>query len=275
MIIVFLILSAFAFKMALFPVHAWAPDVYQGSPSPVTTFLSTLPKLAALVIFVKFFTVLTGPVPAQILTVVSILTMFVGNLVALAQRDVKRMLAYSGIAHMGYILIGVVAGTGDAYQAVFFYSIVYIVMTMTAFAIVGMMSANEAEPSFISQFSGLGFKYPFHALVLSVCLFSLTGIPPMAGFMAKFGLFKAGIDASLYKLVLIGIVNSIISIYYYIRVVYVMYMKQPDGETPITSDVRSVLGAWIALIFLLYVGIFPDSLMVVARNIAGSLFGGW
>lgn len=275
LVTVFFILSAFAFKMALFPVHGWAPDVYQGSASPVTTYLSTLPKVAAAVVFIRFFELVQGGVATQILVVVSVLTMFMGNLVAMAQRDVKRMLAYSGIAHMGYLLIGVIAGTSEAYQAVFFYLVVYVVMTMTAFAVVGILGRNEEDQHTLQSLSGYGFTRPFFGFVLAVCLFSLTGIPPFAGFMAKFNLFKAGIDASLYRLVFIGILNSIISIYFYIRVVYYLYMKTGEEPVPAIRDWRFGFASLIALLFLVYYGVFPDQLINMTQNIAGTFLGGW
>jgi len=274
-IVIFFLLAAFAFKMAVFPVHGWAPDVYQGSASPVTTYLSTLPKVAAIVVFIRLFTLAGGDVPIKILGAVCILTMIMGNLVALAQRDVKRMLAYSGIAHMGYLLIGVVAGTSEAYTAIFFYLPVYVVMTLTAFALIGFLGRGEEEPHTLRDFGGLGFSRPFSAFVLAACLFSLTGIPPFAGFMAKFALFKAGLNAHYTGLVFIGILNSIISIYYYIRVVYYLYMKSPEDRDLPAGDWRVGFASLTALLFLLFFGVFPDRLLIMAQNIAGTFLGGW
>lgn len=256
----------FLFKLSLFPFHFWAPDVYQGSPSYITLFLSTLPKFATLSVLIKIaytfipnLFLLYHQNAIKILGIIAILSMFIGNLIALVQKDLKRMLAFSGIAHMGYLFAGLIASTELSTKGVLFYGFAYVIMTMGGFAVLGLMGSSENEPRTLNDFKGLGFVYPFPAIVLTFSMASLAGIPPFQGFSAKFFLFYGLIDAKLYTLALIGIFNSIISIYYYVRVIYFLYMKEKESENiPYNSNLYSLLGLGIILISLIYFGAFPS-----------------
>lgn len=258
----------FLFKLSLFPFHFWAPDVYQGSPSYITLFLSTLPKFATISVLIKIaYTFLPNLFllyhqnTLKILAVISILSMFIGNLIALVQKDLKRMLAFSGIAHMGYLFAGLIASTELSTKSVLFYGFAYVIMTMGGFAVLGLVGSSENEPRTLNDFKGLGFVYPFPALVLTFSMASLAGIPPFQGFSAKFFLFYGLIDAKLYTLAIIGIFNSILSIYYYVRVIYYLYMKEEESQrAPLNLNLYSSIGLGIILISLILFGVFPSYL---------------
>ncbi len=272
----------FLLKLSLVPFHSWAPDVYQGSPSYVTLFLSTVPKFATIYVLIRIsFTFLPFLYPEnkegaiEILGVISILSMTLGNLIALVQRDLKRMLAFSGIAHMGYLFAGIIAFTELSLKSVLFYGFAYIIMTMGSFAVIGIFSRKEGEPSYLNDFKGIGFIHPFPSIVLTFCMASLAGIPPFQGFSAKFFLFYSLIEAKLYTLAIIAIINSIISIFYYVRVIYYLYMKEPEDEpTPSFINIYSGLGLLIILISLIYFGVFPNYIFERAIESVRVLFEG-
>lgn len=276
-----LMACGFLFKLSLFPFHSWAPDVYQGSPSYITLYLSTVPKFATISVLIKIaYTFLPNLFylyqhnAIKVLGIISIISMFLGNLIALVQKDLKRMLAFSGIAHMGYLFAGILGKTEMSISSVLFYGFTYIIMTMGGFAVLGIIGANENEPRHLNDYKGLGFVHPFPALVLTFSMASLAGIPPFQGFSAKFFLFYSLIDAKLYLLALIGILNSILSIYYYVRVIYILYMKEKNDE-PIPSHLNfySVLGLSIILISLIYFGAFPNYLFERAAKAAEVFLG--
>ena len=273
---VILLAAGFAFKMALVPFHAWAPDVYEGSPSSVTLWLATLPKMAALVVLVFLLQPLPSSLFQGILGVLAILTMFTGNLLALVQDDVKRMLAYSGIAHMGYILIGLAAWTPESLRGVFFYAVAYALTAMTAFAVVGVMSRGEREPHFISDFAGLGFTQPAPAFVLTLCMASLAGIPPLVGFAGKFFLFYGAVQGGQTGLVFLGILNSILSLFFYIRVIYYLYMREPDKAPLVpTQNVSYKVGLLLLGALVILLGVLPGGLNEAASKAAEALWSGY
>jgi len=249
-----LIIVGFAFKIAAVPFHMWCPDVYEGAPTPVTAFFSVGPKLAGFAVFVRFFygvfyqPGIGGPggpdsvIPWQaVLGVVSVLSMTVGNFAALGQTNMKRLLAYSSIAHVGYVLMGLVVATPDGLAAIVFYLVVYLAMNLGAFLVVIAISREVGTPSDpgedVRHYQGLGARAPFVAILLAIFLFSLTGLPPLGGFVGKYYLFasvvaKGGFWFAL--LAVIGIVNSAISLYYYAKVVRVMFLEKPLDAAPIT-----------------------------------------
>ncbi|HXM79804.1 MAG TPA: NADH-quinone oxidoreductase subunit N [Thermoanaerobaculia bacterium] len=265
-----LLLVGFGFKMSVAPFHAWAPDVYQGMPTPAVAYLSVAPKAASvLVLFRVFAAVFQGGLPDRFrvaIAVLAVLSMTLGNVVALAQRDIKRLLAYSGIAQMGYVLIALAVFGRDALAAVVVFFFAYLASNAGAFAAVAALFRDETKPHPIGLLAGEGRRSPFAAGVLALCLFSLAGIPATAGFIGKFFLFKAAIDRGFYALAILGVVNSLVSIGYYLKVVYLMYMRDPvDGERPPRLRVADGLALGLCGLGILVLGIAPAKLWDLAR----------
>ncbi|PYQ95985.1 MAG: NADH-quinone oxidoreductase subunit N [Acidobacteria bacterium] len=268
-----LLLVGFAFKVAAVPFHMWAPDVYDGAPTPVTGFMATAVKAAA---FAALFRVLgqafaTTVAWHQIVSALAVATMVSGNLVALAQRSLKRMLAYSSIAHAGYVLIGIVAGTSRGITATLVYLFIYAFMQLGAFAvIVGLRRADVAGEE-LKDFGGLHARNPFAAFAMLLFMLSLGGIPPTAGFMGKFWLFSAAIDAHYNWLAVIGVLNSAVSLYYYVRIVVFMYVKKEAlGSEPATSPTLAVV-LGVAVAATLVLGVYPRLLFELADASARTL----
>jgi NADH-quinone oxidoreductase subunit N len=274
-----LLMAGLGFKLALAPFHAWAPDVYQGAPTPVAAWLSVAPKAATLMALVRIFWAM-GPVAQHagwmhIVAVLSILSMIIGNAVAIAQRDLKRMLAYSGIAHVGYMMIAMLTVREDSVAAVAVYAVTYALMNVGAFGVVSMLAKNQNDPQTLDDIAGLGFRRPFYGLALSVCMFSLSGLPPTAGFVSKFYIFKTAVESGHSTVALIGILTSIVSVYYYLRVVYFLYMKEgSEGETAIDSGVFGVAALTISIVGILLIGIYPTPLFERAGAAARALLLG-
>ncbi len=254
-----LIFAGIGFKCVVFPFHMWAPDVYQGSPTPVAAFISVGPKAVGFVVLLRVFLKDFFPLfPSWVdfFTVIAIVTMTAGNIIALSQTNIKRMLAYSSIEQAGYILIGFIAGTPFGIKAVLFYLLVYAFMNVGAFGCValiwGYLKSDE-----IKDYAGLSKKDPVSAFMLSVFLLSLAGIPPLAGFLGKFLLFAAAIETKLIWLAIAAAINSVIAFYYYVHVIKYMYIDEPKvlGLQPKSSAARIAL--IIALIGVLIIGIWP------------------
>ena len=230
---VLLILAGFTFKISAVPFHWWAPDVYEGAPTPVSGFLSTASKAAGFAIMLRLMSILFGAEHAFIwqllIAVIAIASMFGGNLVAIQQKNFKRLLAYSSIAQAGYILVGVAAGTEFGYTAVMYYLMVYLLTNLMLFALIGWVE-KAAGSADLSSFAGLHKRSPITALAILIGLLSLGGIPPFGGFFAKLLVFGAAVDSNLAWLAIIGIVNSVISLYYYLRVLKLMYVDEPAGQ---------------------------------------------
>lgn len=269
----FLVLVGFGFKISVVPFHQWTPDVYQGAPTPVTAFMSAGPKAAGIAALIR---VLMEAMPQMgqqweiLVAVLAVLTMTVGNLAALAQTNIKRMLAYSSIAHVGYILIGLVASVGGradrALSAIMFYLLAYTFMNIGAFAILIFLRREGMPNEDLEDYSGLSRRTPFAALAMLIFLFSLAGIPPTAGFAAKLSIFYAAIQGGYYWLAIIGILNSAVAAYYYLRVVVIMYMREPEGELP-AAETSPLLWAGIALALAgtILLGILPGGVLETAR----------
>jgi len=225
------VIAGIAFKISAVPFHQWTPDVYEGSPTPVVAFLSVGSKAAGFALAIRLLVTVFGLVSEQwrfIFIALAILSMILGNVVALAQTSMKRMLAYSSIGQAGFVMIGLTAGTDAGYSSMIFYLLIYLFMNLGAFACVILFALRTGTDQ-IAEYSGLYQKDPLLTLCLSICLLSLGGIPPLAGFFGKIYLFWAGWQAGLYALVLVGLVTSVASIYYYIRVVKMMVVKEPTG----------------------------------------------
>ncbi|MEO1456485.1 MAG: NADH-quinone oxidoreductase subunit NuoN, partial [Pseudomonadota bacterium] len=223
--------AAMAFKVSAAPFHMWTPDVYEGSPTPVTAFFATAPKVAAGVLFARLlFEGFADAVPAwsQILVFVSVASMLLGAIAAIGQTSLKRLLAYSSIGHMGYALVGLAAGTPAGAEALLLYLAIYVVMNLGTFAFVLAMERDGAPTARIEDLAGLAQSRPAQALALAVLMFSMAGLPPMVGFFAKFFVFKAAVDAGLAALAVVGAIASVIGAYYYLNIVRLMYLAEPD-----------------------------------------------
>jgi NADH-quinone oxidoreductase subunit N len=265
---VFLV-AGFGFKVALAPFHSWAPDVYAGMPTPAVAFLSIAPKAASLIVLFRL-TAALSPAASDRYRVafiaLAVFSMSLGNLVALAQRDLKRLLAYSGIAHMGYATIALAVFGRDALAAVLVYVFAYAVSNIGAFAATAALFRDETRPHSIGLLAGAGKTSPFPAFVLALSMLSLGGIPATAGFIGKFFVFKAAIEHRLVWLAIVGVVNSLVSLGYYLRVVYVLYMRDP---LPDETGAPMALDSWLALALcaagILAIGIFPARIWDIAR----------
>ena len=266
--VVFLLIG-FGFKVAAVPFHMWAPDVYHGAPSPVTAFMAVGPKAAA---FAAFFRVFAETLPdissswETLLYIIAVLTMFFGNLGALMQTNIKRLLAYSSISHVGFILIAVMVKNSIGSASLLFYMFAYTFMIFGAFGIVIILGNKGNENLELEGYSGLGFKHPILALSMTIFLLSLGGLPPFAGFVAKFYIFSAALEEGFVILVVIAVLNSAISFYYYLKVVVFMYMKEPEGEFNISSSPITVFVIAVAVIGTIQLGIFPDPIISLAQQ---------
>jgi len=257
------------FKVSTAPFHIWTPDVYQGAPAPVTAFLSVGPKAAAFAIMLRVFTgSLAGAsaITFWLLWISAALTMIIGNLAALAQTNVKRMLAYSAIAHAGYVLVGFATGGREGVASVMFYMLVYTLMNVGAFILIAHLAGVGERFTSIEDFRGLGFERPGVAACLTVLMLSLGGFPTTAGFLGKFYLFRAAVGAGLTGLTVIAVVTSVISVYYYLRIVVVMYMQEGTPQAAVTRlpwPLRIALAVSVAGIFLL--GLFPGDFLTLTH----------
>jgi len=270
-----LIIAGFGFKIALVPFHMWAPDVYQGAPTPVTAFFSIGPKLAGFAVLFRLLAPLWNksvaqPVVYWLLWAIAALTMVVANLAALRQRNLKRLLAYSSIAHSGYILMAVLAGDG---AGLLFYLIAYLFMNAGAFSALIAMTREGKEYLDLDDFAGIGFKYPWIAASFAIFLFSLAGFPPTAGFLAKFYVFSAAVRQGQAALVVIAVLASLVSVFYYLRVIVFMYMKDSLAEVDIETDQPALyLVLFLCLYGVIQLGIWPGNLLVLIRQAAAALF---
>ncbi len=268
------ILIGFSFKVALVPFHAWTPDAYQGAPAPITGFMAAAVKAASFAALIKVVLVVlsTYHVPvSETLWWLSAITMFIGNIVAVMQKNVKRMLAYSSIAHAGYIVVGIVSGTAYGMSSAVFYLLSYTFTITGSFAIITYLEKRDGSGSELSDFSGLAKTHPVLSIVMAIFMLSLAGIPPTAGFMAKFYVFGAAIRSGYIGLAIFGILTSVISLYYYLRVVYAMYFEEPvrQAVTPVPAGVS--VGVFIALWGVVQLGILPSDIMNLAIQSIQSL----
>ena len=264
----------FCFKISAVPFHMWTPDVYEGAPTPVTAFFAAAPKVAGIAIFARATVVAFPGIThewQQIVVFVSIASMALGAFAAIGQRNIKRLMAYSSIGHMGYALVGLAAGTPEGVQGVLVYMSIYVVMTLGTFAVILSMRRDGKLVETIGDLSGLASTHPTMAFFLGVLLFSLAGIPPLAGFFAKFYVFLAAIKAGLFTLAVIGVITSVIGAYYYLAIVKIMYFDEPArGFQRMPMLLRLVLGA-SGLVNILFFA-YPGPLLGAATVAAKSLF---
>jgi NADH-quinone oxidoreductase subunit N len=283
-----LMLVGFGFKVAMVPFHMWTPDVYDGAPAYVTGFMATAVKAAGFAVLVRFALLLGQQLAFAwfpVLQVLAVLTMSVGNLVALGQSNIKRLLAWSSIAHAGYLLLGVLTmispATGGSMQmlltrdigesagsAVLFYLIGYTLMNLAAFGVINVLSHKGGEDADeLGRYAGLSKRQPLAAAVLAVALLSLAGIPPFVGFMAKFYLFSALVKAGLIPLAIIGVVNSLVSVYYYLKPLKVMYMEAPEEDGYQGTELVSVVTSGVLALLVIYLGVMPEAFHRAALTI--------
>lgn len=264
-----LLIIGFGFKVASAPFHMWAPDVYQGAPTPVTAFMAVGPKAAA---FAAFFRVFAEAFPEMsssweiLLSIIAVLSMIVGNLGAIMQTNIKRMLAFSSVSHAGYILMAVIAKSSLGSSSMLFYMLTYAFMTFGVFGIIIILGRKGEENLEIQNYSGLAYKHPVIALSMTIFLLSLGGLPPFAGFVAKFYLFSAAIQEGLLTLVIIAVLNSAISFYYYLKIVVFMYMKEPEAEFNISLTPMTLFVVLIGVIGTIQLGIFPNAIITLASH---------
>jgi len=260
-----LFLIGFSFKIAAFPFHMWVPDVYQGSGTTVAGLFSTGGKAAAFsAIIVTFFAMFSNSVENTFepyLAVIAVLSMLFGSIVAIAQDDIKRMLAYSSIAHAGYMTIGLAAGNYEGVAGIIFYLAAYTFMNLGAFGIVAIIEGRNETNLSINSYAGLASHHPILAAMLSVFMFSLAGIPPFAGFFGKYYVFIAAIKADLVWLAIVGVVSSVISVYFYLRIVVLMYFKDTEAEISLTSHNTGLLAVIISVLLVIVLGLAPGTII--------------
>ena len=264
-----LLLVGFLFKIAAAPFHMWTPDVYQGAPTPITAFMSAGPKAAAFAALMRVAIIGLDGLQSELTSlfwVLAVLTMTIGNFIALSQKDLKRMLAYSSISHAGYAMVGLVAWNQIGLSAILFYMLVYTFMNMGAFAVLILIGKKGEDNLTLDGVAGLGYKRPVLGIVLTIFLFSLMGLPPTAGFTAKFYIFAGAIEAGYIWLAVLGVLNSAVSLYYYLRVMVQMYFKDPEEDfTWVSINVPTAISIGISVIGVLYLGVFPNTLMNLAK----------
>ena len=271
-----MLLVGFAFKVSAVPFHMWTPDAYQGAPTVVTGFMSTGVKAAAFAAFVRVFLSAFDAVRAEwapVLWGIAIATMIIGSVVGVAQSNVKRMLAYSSIGHGGYLLIGLIAGDSVGKAAVLFYLLAYAVTNLGAFGVIALLATKDHPHDEVRDFSGLWEKRPALAALMTVFLLSLGGFPPTAGFVAKWYIFSAAVEQGYYWLAIIGVLSSVISVFYYLRIVVMMYMSDEKREAPSSSiSPLATAGLALAVVGIFYLGILPTGIINLALQSIDTIF---
>ena len=264
-----MLIVAFSFKVAAVPFHMWAPDVYEGAPTTITAFMSTGAKAAAFATFVAVFIRvfdIPGTALSSVLALIAAASMIVGNVTAIAQNNLKRMLAYSSIAHAGYMLSGVAAGTADGEKGVLFYLIAYTFMNIGAFGIVSWVEQQEDKRLTFDDYAGLSARQPAIAALMSIFMFSLAGIPPFAGFFGKYYVFLAAVRADMTWLAIIGVLTSLISVYYYLRLVVLMYFREGEADVDGKVPVPAVLAVSLAAVLVIALGIYPSLILELTKG---------
>ena len=265
------ILVGLAFKVSAVPFHMWTPDVYQGSPTSVTSFFSVVPKVAGIAIFIKFMYLPFQGLLSEwqyILVFMSIASMILGAVAAIAQTNIKRLMAYSSIGHIGYAIAGIAAGTENGFKSTLVYISIYVVMNIGAFACILLMKRDGKYIEKIDELSGVSKNHPLMSLGLLIILFSLAGIPPLAGFFAKFYIFMAVIESEMYTLAVIGLVTTVVSAFYYIRIIKVMYFDEPKKPFEKFVDYRIHGPIFLSCILLVSFFLYPSILNEIVSSIS-------
>ncbi|MCX7305090.1 MAG: NADH-quinone oxidoreductase subunit NuoN [Hyphomicrobiales bacterium] len=268
------VLAGLSFKISAVPFHMWTPDVYEGAPTPVTAFFAAAPKMAAMALTVRVVMSAFEPVAAdwqQIISFISIASMVLGSFAAIGQKNIKRLMAYSSIGHIGFALVGLAANSEAGVRGVAIYMLIYLVMTLGTFAFILSMRRKEGNVEEISDLAGLSSTNPVMATILTILMFSLAGIPPMAGFWAKWYVFLAAINSGLYALAIIGVLASVVGAYYYLRIIKIMWFDDPvGGFLPMAGSLRAVLG--LSGAFVLFYVLFGGPVSSYAGAAARSFF---
>ncbi|PHS70763.1 MAG: NADH-quinone oxidoreductase subunit NuoN [Methylophaga sp.] len=267
--LVFLIIGI-GFKLGAVPFHMWLPDVYHGAPTAVTLFIATAPKIAAFAMAIRLLVDGLADVHQywqDMLIMLSILSIILGNIIAIAQTNLKRMLAYSTISHVGFILLGILSGSAEGYAGSMFYALTYALMSLGAFGMILLMSRQGFEAENIEDYKGLSERNPWYALMMLILMFSMAGIPPLVGFYAKLAVIKSIVDVDLLSVAIVAVLMSVIGAYYYLRMIKVMYFDQPTQQTDLQSptEMRVVISA--NALAVLALGIFPGSLMAICISV--------
>ena len=269
--LVFLVIGI-AFKFGAVPFHMWVPDVYHGAPTAVTMFVGSVPKIAAFALAMRILVDGLGGLQADwsgMLTILAVLSMAIGNVVAIAQSNIKRMLAYSTISHVGFIFLGIIAGTNEGYTASMFYAIVYAVMALGAFGMIAMMSSKGFEADQLDDLKGLNQRNPWFAGMMMLLMFSMAGVPPTVGFFAKLFVLDAVVSIDMVWLALVAVAFSVIGAFYYIRIVKLMYFDKPEDETPFVAGTDTKLVFSVNGLSVLVLGLFPASLFSICAAAIG------
>ncbi|GIL00753.1 MAG: NADH-quinone oxidoreductase subunit N 1 [Alphaproteobacteria bacterium] len=268
------ILAGLAFKISAVPFHMWTPDVYEGAPTPVTAFFAAAPKIAAMALIIRVAMDAFEPVAPdwrQIVSFIAIASMVLGSFAAIGQTNIKRLMAYSSIGHMGFALVGLAAGTQAGINGVILYMLIYLVMTLGTFAVILAMRRKSGMVEDIDELAGLATRNPVMALFLTLLMFSLAGIPPLAGFFAKYFVFVAAIEAQLYALAVIGVLASVVGAYYYVRIVKVMWFDQAEEPfQPMPAELKLVLG--FSGLFVAFYYLFAGPLFRMTSSAAATFF---
>jgi NADH-quinone oxidoreductase subunit N len=272
-----LLLVGFAFKIAIVPFHMWTPDAYEGAPAVVTGFMSTGVKAAAIAAFARVFLSAFEPFTLDwvpMVAALAVLTMVLGTVVGVAQRNLKRMLAYSSIAHGGYLLVAIVAANEVGKAAVLFYLLAYSVTNLAAFGVIALLGSRERERDELSDYAGLWHTHPGLAMLMTVSLLSLGGFPPTAGFIAKWYVFSAAVSAGYYGLAIVGVLTSVVSVFFYLRIVVMMYMaeREPAAVPPAPVTTVGIAALALATIAIFYLGILPTAFIDLAAASVATIF---
>jgi NADH-quinone oxidoreductase subunit N len=270
-----LLLVGFAFKISAVPFHMWTPDAYEGAPAIVTGFMSTGVKAAAFAAFARVFLSAFEPFSGDwepVIWLIAAATMILGTVVGVAQTNLKRMLAYSSIAHGGYLLVGLVAANEIGKAAILFYLAAYAITNLAAFGVIALIGARDRANDELRDYAGLWYKHPGLSALMTICLLSLGGFPPTAGFIGKWYVFSAAVSAGYYGLAIIGVLTSVISVFFYLRVVVMMYMQEPGAETPrFHVNAVSMAALTVAIAAIFYLGILPTQLLDLAQQSISSI----
>jgi NADH-quinone oxidoreductase subunit N len=264
------------FKIAAVPFHQWTPDAYEGAPSPITGYMSVAVKAASFVMLVRVFMIALSPLHEHwtvILSAIAVLTMTVGNIAAMTQTNVKRLLAYSSISHAGYILLGVIAAynaTVTGLTAIQIYLLAYTFTNIGIWALVVAMRSRDIIGEQIYEMNGLGYKHPTLAILMLIFLLSLAGIPPTAGFIGKYYIFAGLIETKHNTLAVIAVLNAAVSVYYYLRIVVAMFMKESTDKTKLSLSPGILVAMSVAIVFTLWIGFYPDPFINLARELFSS-----
>ncbi|MFW5426861.1 MAG: NADH-quinone oxidoreductase subunit NuoN [Methylophagaceae bacterium] len=267
--LVFLVIGI-GFKLGAVPFHMWLPDVYHGAPTAVTLFIATAPKIAAFAMAIRILVDGLGDVHQHwqgMLIMLSVLSMIIGNVVAIAQTNLKRMLAYSTISHVGFILLGVLSGSQEGYAAAMFYALVYSLMSLGGFGMIILLSRQGFEADNIDDYKGLSQRNPWYALMMLILMFSMAGIPPLVGFYAKLTVIKAVVDINLISVAIVAVLMSVIGAFYYLRIIKVMYFDKAEQNEPLEAptDMRIMISA--NALTVLALGLFPGALLAICTSV--------